>query len=266
MLTQASKRSISASGVRVIGAGTPRHVLQALVTALKDRDTETFDHSERVVGFSLRLGRELSLDRVQMEALGLGALLHDIGKIRIPDAILNKPGKLNADEWARMRNHPLYGQQILSGIEFLAGARRVVAQHHEKWDGTGYPWGLSGKEIDLTARIFAVADAFDAMTSDRVYRPGSSYEVAAAELSSGAGNQFDPDVVAAFHRVPPAEFEALCRRYRRRGLDGGLPRDSHIAKDSYLAVVPGEKPFKGVVRSRLIDACLGIGDLRCRDS
>lgn len=256
MLTQTNKRSGPLPGIRLVGAGGPRQVLHALLSSLKERDMETFDHSERVVGFSLRLGRELSLDRLQLDALGLGALLHDIGKIRVPDAILNKPGKLTADEWARMRNHPLYGQQILSGIGFLAGATRVVAQHHEKWDGTGYPWGLAGEEIDLNSRIFAVADAFDAMTSDRVYRPGSSYETAAAELTNGAGKQFDPAVVAAFHRVPRHEFEELCKRHRRRGLEGGLPRDSH------LPAALGERATKSVVHSRLIDACFSTGELR----
>ena len=259
MLTQTNQRS-TAPNVRVLGAGDPRHVLQALLNALRERDIETYDHSERVVGFSLRLGRELALDHEHMEALSLGALLHDIGKIRVPDAILNKPGKLTPDEWARMRNHPLYGHQILSGIDFLGDATRVVAQHHERWDGTGYPWGLAGTEIDLNARIFAVADAFDAMTSDRVYRPGSSYEIAAAELTKGAGKQFDPEVVMAFHRVPRDEFEALCQRHRRRGLESG-PR--HVS--SFTAAL-GQRESEVIVHSRLIDACFRGRDLRSLDS
>ena len=205
MLTQATKRSTS-SFIPRVPDGSPRRILQALVTALQGHDPETYEHSRRVVGFSLRLARELSLDRVQMESLALGALLHDIGKIRVPDAILHKPGKLTPAEWLRMRNHPLYGQQILSGIEFLEGASRVVVQHHEKWDGSGYPWGLAGKEIDRNARIFAVADAFDAMTSDRVYRAGSSYEEAAAEITRGAGSHFDPKVVEAFCSIPRQEW------------------------------------------------------------
>lgn len=208
MLTQPIKRSAAVLNLRVRSAG-PGRVLQALVTALRVRDAETYEHSERVVGFSLRLGRELSLARSEMESLGVGAFLHDIGKISVPDAILNKPGKLTAAEWIRMRNHPLYGQQILNGIDFLVAAGRVVGQHHEKWDGSGYPAGLAGKEIDLNARIFAVADAFDAMTSDRVYRAGSSYEKAAAELSRGAGQHFDPMVVEAFQSIPRREWEEL---------------------------------------------------------
>src|SRR6476659_11338840 len=178
-----------------------RSTLKALTTALETRDQETHGHSERVVSYSLRLGREYGLNREQMKALEFGSLLHDIGKIGVPDSILRKPAKLTEDEWARMREHPLHGQQILRGIDFLQGAARVVAQHHEKWDGTGYPSGLRGEEIDINARIFSVADAFDAITSDRVYRKGRSYEVALAELDEWAGRQFDPKIVEAFHRV-----------------------------------------------------------------
>ncbi|HEX8339235.1 MAG TPA: HD domain-containing phosphohydrolase, partial [Pyrinomonadaceae bacterium] len=142
-------------------------------------------------------------------SLEFGSLLHDIGKIGVPDAILRKPARLDEEEWVRMREHPLHGQKILRGIEFLEGAARVVAQHHERWDGTGYPLGLSGAQIDLNARIFAVADAFDAITSDRVYRAGRSYDEALAELEAHAGRQFDPHVVEAFRRVPCEEWEEI---------------------------------------------------------
>lgn len=189
-----------------------RMTLKALTAALETRDHETHGHSERVVSFSLRLGRELGLGAERLTALEFGALLHDIGKIGVPDAILRKPAALDGDEWARMRMHPLYGQRILEGIEFLQGASRVVAEHHEQWDGSGYPQGLRGGEIDLNARIFAVADAFDAMTSDRVYRRGRSYEAALAELEDYAGRQFDPQVVAAFKRVPCGEWDEIRRR------------------------------------------------------
>lgn len=189
-----------------------RSTLKALTAALETRDAETHGHSERVVTYSLRLGREYGLDQAHMKALEFGSLLHDIGKIGVPDAILRKPAKLTDEEWVRMRQHPLQGQQILSGIEFLEGASRVVAQHHEKWDGSGYPLGLAGDDIDICARIFAVADAFDAITSDRVYRRGKSYEAAAQELEEWAGKQFDAKVVAAFHRVPKDDWEELHRR------------------------------------------------------
>jgi response regulator RpfG family c-di-GMP phosphodiesterase len=193
-----------------------RSTLKALTAALEARDSETHGHSERVVTYSLRLGREHGLDSGHMKALEFGSLLHDIGKIGVPDAILRKPAKLTEEEWVRMREHPLHGQQILRGIEFLDRASCVVAQHHEKWDGSGYPLGLSGEDIDICARIFAVADAFDAITSDRVYRRGKSYEAAAQELDEWAGKQFDAKVVAAFHRVPKEDWEELHRRSLRR--------------------------------------------------
>ena len=189
-----------------------RATLRALTTALETRDSETHGHSERVVSYSLRLGLEYGLNREEMNSLEFGSLLHDIGKIGVPDSILRKPGKLTDEEWIRMREHPSHGQQILKGIEFLKGAARVVAQHHEKWDGSGYPLGVHGDEIDVCARIFAVADAFDAITSDRVYRRGKSYEEAAKELDEWAGRQFDPRVVDAFHRVPKEDWEELHRQ------------------------------------------------------
>ena len=189
-----------------------RSTLRALTSALETRDSETHGHSERVVTYSLRLGREYGLTGDKLKALEFGSLLHDIGKIGVPDSILRKPGKLTEAEWVKMREHPLHGQQILRGIEFLEGAARVVSQHHEKWDGSGYPLGLHDEEIDVCARIFAVADAFDAITSDRVYRRGKSYEEAAKELDDWAGKQFDPKVVEAFHRVPQDDWDELHRQ------------------------------------------------------
>ena len=189
-----------------------RSTLKALTAALEARDAETHGHSERVVTFSLRLGREYGLSGKEMKALEFGSLLHDIGKIGVPDAILRKPSKLTDEEWVRMREHPTHGQSILRGIKFLEGAALVVAQHHEKWDGSGYPLGLVGNDIDVCARIFAVADAFDAITSDRVYRKGRPYDAAAAELDEWSGRQFDPKIVEAFHRVPPEDWEELRRK------------------------------------------------------
>ena len=192
--------------------GAYRSTLKALTAALETRDSETHGHSERVVSYSLRLGREYGSNPEEMKSLEFGALLHDIGKIGVPDSILRKPAKLTEEEWVRMREHPVHGQQILRGIEFLQGASRVVAQHHEQWDGSGYPAGLRGEEIDICARIFSVADAFDAITSDRVYRRGKPYEAAAQELDDWAGRQFDPKVVEAFHRVPKEDWEVLHRQ------------------------------------------------------
>jgi putative nucleotidyltransferase with HDIG domain len=186
-----------------------RSTLKALTAALETRDLETHGHSERVVSYSMRLGREYGLDSERLKSLEFGSLLHDIGKIGVPDLILRKPAKLTSEEWVLMREHPVHGQQILRGIKFLEGAARVVAQHHEKWDGSGYPLGLSADDIDICARIFAVADAFDAITSDRVYRKGKPYQAAAQELDEWAGKQFDPRVVEAFHRVPPEDWQEL---------------------------------------------------------
>ena len=186
-----------------------RSTLRALTAALETRDLETHGHSERVVTYSLRLGQEYGLDAARMKSLEFGSLLHDIGKIGVPDLILRKPAKLTDEEWVVMREHPVHGQLILRGIEFLEGAALVVGQHHEKWDGSGYPLGLTEDEIDICARIFSVADAFDAITSDRVYRKGKPYEAAAKELDDWAGKQFDPAVVQAFHRVPKEDWARL---------------------------------------------------------
>lgn len=191
---------------------TNRAILNSLLAVLKTRDADTYDHSKRTVKVSLLLGRECGLDLKEMRSLEFGALLHDIGKIGVPDNVLRKPGKLNDFEWAIMRRHPDFGEEILRGLSCFAEARTIVAQHHEKWDGSGYPLGLRGEEIALSARVLFVADAFDAMTSDRVYRLARSYEEAIAELDSCAGTQFDSRVVAAFHRFPREDWERLTRR------------------------------------------------------
>lgn len=186
--------------------------LKALVRALEMRDFETRGHSERVVTFSLRLGLELGLDQDTLHDLELGALLHDIGKIGVPDAVLHKPTRLNENDWKKMRMHTRYGEKILRDIPFLEGAAKIVVQHHERWDGRGYPNRLRGEEIDIGARVFAVADAFDAMISDRLYRSGRSYREALEEIQKHSGSQFDPEVVAAFVQVPEADWEILRKR------------------------------------------------------
>ena len=189
-----------------------RSTLKALVQALETRDFETHGHSERVVTYSLRLGHELGLEKETLRDLELGALLHDIGKIGVPDAILRKPAKLTEDEWENMKLHPMHGKKILRNISFLDGASRIVAQHHEKWDGSGYPFGLRGEDIDIGARIFAAVDAFDAMVSDRVYRKGCLYEDAVAELERCAGTQFDPQIIEAFKQIPKEDWATLRER------------------------------------------------------
>ena len=182
-------------------------ILNSLMATLGMRDLETKGHSERVVRFSKVLGRELALNETQMKSLEEGALLHDIGKIGIPDAILHKPGRLTSEEWTTMREHPLLGMRILRGIGFLEPASLVVLQHHERWDGKGYPYGIRRTQINRNARIFAVADAFDAMISDRVYRAGRTFAEASAELIRRAGQQFDPEVIECFASIPEGEWE-----------------------------------------------------------
>lgn len=179
-----------------------RATLRALAGALEARDVETAGHSDRVVAYS----RELGLAHTELIALEQGALLHDIGKIGVPDSILLKRGALTQEEWVRMREHISHGLRIISDIDFLVGAASVVAQHHEKYDGSGYPSGLRGEEIHISARIFAVADAFDAITSNRPYRVAASYSEALDEIVRHAGRHFDPIVVQAFLNVSESEW------------------------------------------------------------
>lgn len=186
-----------------------RSTLQSLATALETRQVEPYGHVQRVSSYCLRLGRELNLSDSEMVALEHGALLHDIGQIALPDYVLHKSHSLSEDEWTLMRRHIDYGAQILSSIRFLHDAKLLVLQHHEKWDGTGYPLGLRGEEICLNARIFAVADALDAITSDRSYRPAQPFEMAEAEIRRCSGTQFDPAVVDAFFAVSRSEWEDL---------------------------------------------------------
>ena len=181
----------------------------ALMVALEARDDETNGHAERVVGFSQRLGREIGLSRREMVALELGARLHDIGKIAVPDAILHKPAELDTEEWLKMREHPARGATMVRNLRLPEGAALVVAQHHERWDGAGYPGRLVGEEISLPARVFSVIDAFDAITSDRVYRAGAPYEEALHRITAASGTQFDPQVVEAFTRVPAFDWEMI---------------------------------------------------------
>ena len=192
-----------------------RATLRGLAAALEARDVETRGHCNRVVAFCIRLGRQLGLSNEDMVALECGALLHDIGKIGVPDAILFKPGPLTEDEWLQMRRHVEYGGEILQDIEFLQDAAKVVQQHHEKYDGSGYLLGLSGEEIYVGARIFAVADAVDAFTSDRPYRTGRSFAEALNELRRCEGQHFDPKVVGAFAEVPLQEWQEIRRLVSR---------------------------------------------------
>jgi len=195
--------------------------LRALVAALDARDSETGGHSERVAELSMAIAADMGVDRKSAEwrHMQWGALLHDVGKIAVPDEILRKPAKLSEHEWETMRAHSSAGYQIVRGVEFLEETAEIVYAHHERVDGAGYPRGLRGEEIPLGSRIFAVADAFDAMTSDRPYRSALPSEEALAELIRNSGSQFDPAVVNAFIGVYQKRF--LQRRGSGRS-EGGL--------------------------------------------
>jgi putative two-component system response regulator len=175
--------------------------LSVLANAIEARDAYTRGHVERVAQYALAMGRELRLSAEQLNSLELGAILHDIGKIAVPEAILAKPASLTSRETEEMRKHPITGAHMLKDMTYLAEAIPAVRHHHEHYDGTGYPDGLSGEDIPLEARIVAVADALDAMTSERAYRIAQSFEQAAAEIVHQSGQQFDPQVVAAFRRI-----------------------------------------------------------------
>ena len=180
--------------------------LTALMSALDARDRETEGHSTRVSRFATLLGEEVGLSGAHLKALERGALLHDIGKIGISDTILHKPGKLTDDEWKIMRIHPDIGARIVEGIPFLQDTLSVIRYHHERWDGSGYPVGLKGKDIPIQARIFAVVDVFDALTSKRSYRKKSTPEEAVEYLREHADKLFDPEIVEALAKLPYHDF------------------------------------------------------------
>jgi response regulator RpfG family c-di-GMP phosphodiesterase len=178
------------------------NTLEALINALDAREHETQRHSKRVSEYTLLIARQLGVPENELIDIERGSLLHDTGKIGISDNILLKPGKLTEEEWIQMRKHPEIGYNILKGIDFLEGAAQLVFQHHEKFDGTGYPQGLKGDQILLGARLFAVVDTFDAMTSNRPYRKALSYHVTREEIIRFSGKQFDPRMVGSFLSIP----------------------------------------------------------------
>ena len=182
--------------------------LRSLSAALDARDSETGGHSARVADLTLAIATEMGFekDTDEWRNISWGALLHDVGKIAVPDSILRKPGALTDDEWQTMRSHAAAGYEILLKIDFLKTANQIVLTHHERYDGGGYPCGLAGEEIPLGARIFTIADAFDAMTSDRSYRTAMPAEEALAEILRNSGTQFDPTAVRAFLSVYQARF------------------------------------------------------------
>ncbi len=188
--------------------------LQALGAAIDLRDDETAGHSQRVCRYSLEIARAMGWSDKQLGTLARGAYLHDIGKLGIPDGILLKPGPLTADERKLMQRHVQIGFDLVKDIPFLADVAEIVLTHHERFDGGGYPRGLKGEEILLSARIFAIADTLDAITSDRPYRRASSFESARETIRHLSGTQFDPQVVTAFLRIPKRTWPTIARNQR----------------------------------------------------
>jgi HD-GYP domain-containing protein (c-di-GMP phosphodiesterase class II) len=177
------------------------NTIQALVSAIEASDSYTRGHSERVTRYSLEIGRRLNLPADRMQILERAAILHDIGKIGIDQSLLHKEGKLTPHDIMDLQLHPSIGVHILEPIEFLHDVRVCIGQHHERYDGMGYPNRIKKDELSIEARILAIADAFDAMTSDRPYRRALSFEIAIAELRDNAGTQFDPELVKVFLQV-----------------------------------------------------------------
>lgn len=202
-------------GASADGAGGwPSHLeqLSAVAGVVETRDGYNRAHPARVMRYACAIAEAVGIEGAELRAVQLGALLHDIGKMAVPEHILNRTGSLKEDGWARVREHPAAGARWLDGVDGLSEARRVLLYHHERWDGDGYPAGLGGEEIPLAARIVAVADAYDAMNSDRPYRPSLGRERAMAELRAGASVQFDGELVEAFlESEGPALFGAPSR-------------------------------------------------------
>jgi putative nucleotidyltransferase with HDIG domain len=191
--------------------------LEALGNALDLKDAETEGHSKRVTAYTLALGRAVGLGEPQLRVVGRGAFLHDIGKMAIPDAILRKPAKLTLEERAVMRTHTELGYQMIRKIPYLLEAAEIVYSHQEHFDGSGYPRGLRGEEIHIGARIFAVADTFDAITSNRPYRKANTMDAARKEILRCAGTQFDPSIVDVFVATPDSIWLDLREGIMRDG-------------------------------------------------
>lgn len=174
---------------------------------------ETFQHSKRVAAYAVLFGRRCGLGQRDIDSLRLGALLHDIGKIGVPRNVLQKPGDLSEDEWRVMRSHPAIGYRLLAAFPELSNEAAIVYSHHEEYAGSGYPQGLRGDDIPYAARLFSIVDTFDAITSDRPYRPAQSIEQAREEIVRMSGRQFDPKLVPKFLEIPIAGLEEIRKRY-----------------------------------------------------
>ena len=188
-----------------------RATVRALSNAVEARDAYTGKHAERVAAYGVEIARAAGLPRPDAPDLEFGFLLHDIGKVAVPDSILYKPGPLTTEERALMARHPAIGAEIVGQIEFLSDAVKIVRSHHERWDGAGYPDGLAGDQIPLTARVFAVADVLDALTTDRPYRAGFPLRQARTMIVEESGTHFDPHVIDAFRTIDDMTFVQIGR-------------------------------------------------------
>jgi ribonuclease P protein subunit RPR2 len=188
--------------------------VRGLAVAVEAKDEYTAGHLVRVTSYGLMIMRLLAPDQASEPQFEYGFLLHDVGKLGVPDAVLKKSGPLDEAEWEVMRRHPTTGKRILEGIPFLKEAKNIVYEHHERWDGKGYPMGLRADEVVLGGRVFPIADSFDAMTSDRPYRKAMAFDVALEEIRRASGSQFWPDAVEAFLSIPRAELVEASRARR----------------------------------------------------
>lgn len=174
------------------------NIVRTLALVCEMKDSTTRNHLDRTYQYAMQLTKRVAPEYAEEAAIGYGYLLHDIGKVGIPDSVLQKPGPLDDDEWLVMRTHPVIGYQLLQNIDFMGDAVQVVKSHHERWDGRGYPDKIAGEDIYLPARIFTIIDTFDAITSDRPYKPAQSLDYALSEIARVGGTQFDPDLAKAF--------------------------------------------------------------------
>jgi putative nucleotidyltransferase with HDIG domain len=212
-----SQRARERSYVEAVGA---------VVTAADARDHETTGHSFRVALYAVALAKAMGLHSEPLKAIEWGALLHDVGKMVVPDEILRKMGPLTDEEWHIMKQHPTWGFDMLAEVSFLQpAALDIIYSHHERWDGQGYPRGIAGEALPLSARIFAVVDTYDAITSDRPYRRARPHQAAVSELQRVAGQQLDPTVVEAFRQLPEVELRRLRELCRKVHPGLSLPAD-----------------------------------------
>jgi len=211
---------------------TYRDTLKALGAALDTRDIETHAHSERVARYSLTLGRVIKMTEPELTTLERGVYLHDIGKIGIPDRVLLKDGSLREEEWDVMKRHPQLGYRLASRVDFLKDAAKIILAHHERYDGSGYPYGLRGEAIPLGARVFGVVDALDAITSDRPYRKARPFGIARDEIAAYRGTQFDPAIVDAFMSVPEETWAAIRENVAREVAACEVPSEDQLIRDA----------------------------------